>query len=101
LCSTWTPDRSNAVGGAYGKPLSEITASTERYDPKAPPARNFRGHITLAIARDGNVYAADRNADRIQVFTKEGKFQREFFVAPATLDRGSTGGMAFSPDKAQ
>ena len=87
--------------GAYGKPLSEITASTERYDPKAPPARNFLGHITLGIAKDGNVYAADRNADRIQVFTKQGKFQREFFVAPATLDRGSTGGIAFSPDLQQ
>src|SRR5262249_40596091 len=35
--------------GAYGKPLSEITSSSERYDPKAPPARNFLGHITLAV----------------------------------------------------
>jgi hypothetical protein len=87
--------------GAYGKPLAEITASTERYDPKAPPAKNFLGHITLAIARDGNVYVADRNADRIQVFTKQGKFQREFFIAPWTLDRGSAGGMAFSPDPQQ
>jgi sugar lactone lactonase YvrE len=87
--------------GAYGKPLKEITASTQRYDPKAPPARDFLGHVTIAIARDGNVYVADRNADRIQVFTKQGKFQREFFVAPATLDRGSAGGMAFSSDAQQ
>jgi hypothetical protein len=87
--------------GAYGKPLSEIAASTERYDPNATPARNFLGHITLALARDGNVYVADRNADRVQVFTKQGKFQKEFFIAPSTLDRGSTGGMAFSADRQQ
>src|SRR5437764_1034909 len=30
---------------------------------------------------------------------KPGKFVREFTVAPETLDRGSTGGMALSPDQ--
>lgn len=28
----------------------------------------------------------------MQVFTEQGKFLREFFVAPETLDRGSSGG---------
>jgi hypothetical protein len=85
---------------AYGKPLSEIKFDANaKYDPKGPPAKDFLGHITLTVSRDGFVYAADRIADRIQVYTKAGKFVREFTVAPETLDRGSTGGMAFSPDQ--
>ena len=84
--------------GAYGKPLKEINFEpTVKYDPKGPPAKEFLGHITLTVSRDGFVYAADRVADRIQVYTKAGKFVREFTVAPETLDRGSTGGMALSP----
>jgi len=86
--------------GAYGKPLKDIPVSNAtKYDPKAPPAKDFIGHITIAVANDGMVYAADRQADRIQVYQKDGKFVREFTVAPETLDRGSTGGMAFSPDQ--
>ncbi len=84
--------------GAYGKPLSQIQfVPGAKYDPKGPPAKDFLGHITLTVSRDGYVYAADRVSDRIQVYTKEGKFVREFTVAPETLDRGSTGGMALSP----
>jgi hypothetical protein len=86
--------------GAYGKPLSEIKFDPNaKYDPKGPPAKDFLGHITLTVSRDGFVYAADRVSDRIQVYTKAGKFLREFTVAPETLDRGSTGGMALSPDQ--
>jgi hypothetical protein len=86
--------------GAYGKPLGEIAMNPSgKYDPKGPPAKDFLGHITLTVSRDGFVYAADRVSDRIQVYTKAGKFVREFTVAPETLDRGSTGGMALSPDQ--
>jgi hypothetical protein len=86
--------------GAYGKPLGEINMNPSgKYDPKGPPAKDFLGHITLTVSRDGFVYAADRVSDRIQVYTKAGKFVREFTVAPETLDRGSTGGMALSPDQ--
>jgi hypothetical protein len=85
---------------AYGKPLGDIKFDANaKYDPKGPPAKDFLGHITLTVSRDGLVYAADRVADRIQVYTKAGKFVREFTVAPETLDRGSTGGMALSPDQ--
>jgi len=86
--------------GAYGKPLNQITfVPNAKYDPKAPPAKDFLGHITLTVSRDGFVYAADRVADRIQVYARDGKFVREFTVTPETLDRGSTGGMALSPDQ--
>ena len=85
---------------AYGKPLRDIQYDEKaKYDPKGPPAKDFLGHITLTVSKDGFVYAADRIADRIQVYTKAGKFVKEFTVAPETLDRGSTGGMALSPDQ--
>jgi len=87
--------------GAYGKPLADISAGPGgRYDPKAP-AKDFLGHVTLNVARDGTVYAADRPSNRIQVFTREGKYLKEFFIATETLERGSAGGVAFSADPQQ
>jgi hypothetical protein len=84
--------------GAYGIPLSEIGVTDHpAYTPGDYAAPDFRGHVTIAISADGVVFVADRRSNRIQVFTPEGEFQREFVVAPETLGRGSTGGMAFSP----
>lgn len=84
--------------GAYGKSLAEISVNDHpRYTPGNHDAPDFRGHVTVAVSADGEVYVADRNSDRIQLFTKDGEFLREFVVAPETLGRGSTGGLAFSP----
>jgi sugar lactone lactonase YvrE len=63
--------------------------------------KSFRGHLTLNFSNDGLVYAADRNANRIHVTTKDGKFLKEFVLAAQTGEGGSTGGVAFSPDKQQ
>ena len=89
--------------GAYGHKLSEMTTddADRAYTPGGPMPKEFRGHLTLNISHDGYVYAADRNANRIQVTTKEGKFVKEFILAPTTGVGGSTGGVMFSPDKAQ
>ena len=83
--------------GAYGKPLKDIAVTQNfKYYPGVTPPKDFVAHLTLSVANDGFVYAADRGADRVQVFTKDGMFVREFTVAPETLDRGSTGGLTFS-----
>jgi hypothetical protein len=89
--------------GAYGHKLSEITTvdADRAYTPGGSEPKEFRGHLTLNISHDGMVYAADRNANRIQVFTKEGKYLKEFILAPTTGVGGSTGGVMFSPDKQQ
>jgi len=89
--------------GAYGIPLSQITDSKmPPYDYSAPPAKQFRGPVdNIRISVDGLVYVADRTADRIQIFTKQGKFVKEFSVAPRTLVRGSAWGLAFSHDPQQ
>jgi hypothetical protein len=89
--------------GAYGHKLSEITTSDadRAYTPGGPMPKEFRGHLTLNVSNDGLVYAADRNANRIHVTAKDGKFLKEFILAPMTGVGGSTGGVAFSPDKQQ
>ncbi len=89
--------------GAYGHALSEMSTSDadRAYTPGGPMPKEFRGHLTLNISHDGLVYAADRMANRIQVTTTQGKFVKEFSLAPMTGVGGSTGGVMFSPDKQQ
>ena len=89
--------------GAYGHTLSEIsTSDADRdYTPGGPMPKEFKGHLTLNFSNDGLMYAADRNANRIHVTTKDGKFLKEFVLAPMTGVGGATGGVGFSPDKAQ
>ncbi len=89
--------------GAYGHALSEMSTNDadRAYTPGGPEPKEFRGHLTLNISHDGLVYAADRMANRIDVTTKQGKFVKEFVLAPMTGVGGSTGGVMFSPDKAQ
>ena len=89
--------------GAYGKPLAQISTNDadHAYTPKGPMPKDFAGHLTVNVSNDGLVYAADRNANRIHVTTKDGKFLKEFVIAPETGAGGSTGGVAFSPDRQQ
>ena len=89
--------------GAYGHKLSEISTNDadRAYTPNGPMPKEFRGHLTINFSNDGLVYAADRNANRIHVTTKDGKFVKEFILAPYTDEGGSTTGVAFSPDKQQ
>jgi len=41
------------------------------------------------FAPDGLVYVCERGSDRIQAFTKQGKFVNSFFVHPTTPSRGT------------
>jgi sugar lactone lactonase YvrE len=89
--------------GAYGRPLSQVSTddADRAYTPGGPMPKEFRGHLTLNFSSDGLVYAADRNANRIHVTTKDGKFLKEFIVGPNTGVGGAAGGVGFSPDKQQ
>jgi hypothetical protein len=89
--------------GAYGKALADISVddAAHRYTPNGPMPPEFVGHLTINVSRDGLVYAADRNANRIHVTNKQGEFIAEWVLAPSTGVGGSTGGIAFSPDDGQ
>jgi DNA-binding beta-propeller fold protein YncE len=86
--------------GAYGnKPTDENLGP---YSPTAPPAQQFRNPVHCAdVSNDGFVYVCDRVNNRIQVFTKEGKFVKEAFFAKNTLAAGSVWDVAFSKDAQQ
>jgi DNA-binding beta-propeller fold protein YncE len=86
--------------GAYGNKPDDTPLGA--YDPDLPPAQQFRGPVHCAdLSNDGFVYVCDRTGTRIQVFTKDGKFVKEAFVAKRTLGSGSTWDVAFSKDPQQ
>ena len=79
--------------GGRGMPLSEITNTpTPPYDWKGgppPDQREFAPALhCVHLSTDGLVYVCERGMNRIQVFTKQGKFVSEFLVAPNTPSRG-------------
>jgi DNA-binding beta-propeller fold protein YncE len=80
--------------GAYGtRPVDKAG----RYDPDAPPARQFGTPVhCVKLAQDGLVYVCDRQNDRVQVFRKDGSFVAEWRIAPRTLGMGSVWDLALS-----
>jgi DNA-binding beta-propeller fold protein YncE len=72
-----------------------------QYDPDGTPPEQFRIVHAVRISRDGLVYVCDRTNDRVQVFTRDGTFQREAFIAKRTLGSGSVWDLGFSPDPDQ
>jgi DNA-binding beta-propeller fold protein YncE len=86
--------------GAYGSKPDDT--SLGNYNPDAPLAKQFRTPVHCAEpTKDGHVYVCDRPNDRIQVFTKDGKFVKETQVAKNTRGDGSVWDIAFSKDPAQ
>src|SRR5262249_39427081 len=80
--------------------LTELPTWKPR-DASASPSKQFRAVADIDISDDGLVYVTDQKNNRIQVFTKQGKFQREFFVAPKTQGPGAAWGTALSRDTKQ
>jgi hypothetical protein len=88
------------IWGAYGEPPTDLPLGP--YDPTQPPAKQFRNPVHCAErANDGMVYVCDRPNDRLQIFTSEGKFVKEVFVAKETRADGSVWDVAFSKDPQQ
>ncbi len=86
--------------GAYGKPPTDQNLG--RYNPSAPVAQQFRNPVHCAeLSKDGFVYVCDRPNDRLQIFTKDGKFVKEVFIQKNTLGDGAVWEVEFSKDAAQ
>ena len=86
--------------GAYGNKPDDTNLG--RYNPEAPPAQQFRTPVHCAeMSNDRFVYVCDRVNDRIQVFTPDGKFVKEQWIAKRSLADGSVWDIAFSKDAAQ
>lgn len=86
--------------GGHGIPLSEIDNDpTPPYDLSGPPPdqKQFAQTLhTIHLSKDGLVYVGERGADRVSVFTKQGKFVTSYFVHPSTQARGPNCGGPFN-----
>jgi DNA-binding beta-propeller fold protein YncE len=105
--------------GGKGVPLSDIpNERMPAYDTSGPPPdiKEFNQLHCIHLSDDGLVYVCDRGNDRVQVFTKQGKFVTQFWIHTSTPARGDACGgpgsdkygpcgtvfnLAFSPGPAQ
>jgi DNA-binding beta-propeller fold protein YncE len=91
--------------GAFGNPppaalAANAPAPQPQTTPDGPP--EFGLPHAIKVSRDGVVYVADRINNRIQMFTREGKFTRQVRVAgDASTTVPVPAGFAFSPDEKQ
>ncbi|MBM3751485.1 MAG: hypothetical protein FJW21_09975 [Acidimicrobiia bacterium] len=86
--------------GAYGNKPDDTNLGP--FDPDLPPVQQFRTPVHCSdLSVDGLLYVCDRPNNRIQVFTREGKFVKEAFIARRTLGDGSVWDVAFSKDPQQ
>ena len=85
--------------GAYGNPPDD--AAPNQPTDEGPGAPQFNLVHGVRVSDDGLVYVADRRNNRMQVFTIDGKFQREIFVERKTKLLGTSFSVAFSPDPRQ
>jgi DNA-binding beta-propeller fold protein YncE len=91
--------------GAFGNKPED--AEFPKYNAQAPQFSNPVHCVRLL--NDALIYVCDRSANRIQVFTKEGKFVRQIVVDPQTkgapppnpVGTGSVYDMVASEDKAE
>ncbi len=86
--------------GAYGNRPNDVDPGP--YNPAAPADQQFRNPVhCVHISKDGLVYVCDRVNDRMQIFTKQGRFVKEFSIRTETLGMGSIWQFAFSRDEHQ
>jgi len=82
--------------GGHGMPLSEISNEPipgYKWTGGPPPdEKNFVPELHfIEISRDRRVYIGERGANRIAVFTTEGKWLQDIMVSPNTPARGCGG----------
>jgi len=80
--------------GAFGE--APDAADPGPYDPSAESARQFLQVNCVEVGDDGLVYVCDRNANRIQIFEKDGTFVQEVVVSTSTMLNGAVWDVAFA-----
>lgn len=66
--------------GAYGT-RTPTDDKLPNYDPNAPLSKSFGNPVhCVRVSNDNLVYVCDRQNNRVQVFSRDGEFKREFRV---------------------
>lgn len=92
---------------AFGKPPPATPAPEPRKDGEpfqpvtGPGPQGFNGVHGVTLSRDGLVYVSDRNNQRIQVFTRSGRYLRQMFVDRNMASAQTASGIAMSADRRQ
>ena len=86
--------------GAYGHIPDDSAPRTRTYDFLPQQFNLLHG---LTVSKDGMVYVAERNSNRVQAFTLDGKFVKENYVARSSPQQGfgTAFAVALSGDKDQ
>ncbi|HYA17878.1 MAG TPA: hypothetical protein VEF06_10445 [Bryobacteraceae bacterium] len=85
--------------GAYGNVPDD--KASKAFVGEGPGPQQFNLVHGVKVSSDGLVYVNDRMNNRVQVFTIDGKFQREIFIERKTRLLGTSFSVAFSPDPGQ
>jgi len=85
--------------GAYGQPPDD--EAPRDFAGEGPGPRQFNTVHGIKVSADGLVYVNDRLNNRVQVFTIDGRFQREAFIERKTQLLGTSFNTAFSSDAGQ
>ncbi|HET9218711.1 MAG TPA: hypothetical protein VFR18_17130 [Terriglobia bacterium] len=89
-------------GGRGGGRGETAAAPAPARGASAQPSPQFNLVHDVRVSNDDLVYVADRNNNRIQIFTLDGKFQKEVFIARDTsTSNGTVYSIAFSVDPTQ
>ena len=89
-------------GGRGGGRGEAAAAPAPARGANAQPSPQFNLVHDVRVSNDDVVYVADRNNNRIQIFSLDGKFQKEVFIARDTsTSNGTVYSIAFSVDPAQ
>lgn len=85
--------------GAYGEKPDDAAAIAAGTGDGSP-SRHFGSAVhCLRIDRDHLVYVCDRSNGRFQIFQRDGRFVREFFVAKGEPRPAAVADLDFSPDQ--
>jgi DNA-binding beta-propeller fold protein YncE len=84
--------------GAFGNVPQDLKQGELAYSPDdmtGPGPQQFNNVHSVRISNDGLVYVCDRENQRVQVFTLEGKFLDQVFVSRGKMPESTATGMLF------